>query len=69
MLAGELRFYKNGKIIKTIDSEEYDKLNAEALKAFVDNLVGDLAADKVIENCIYHNSHSGVNTAIFLAEG
>jgi len=31
--------------------------------------VGDLAADKVIENCIYHNSHSGVNTAIFLAEG
>jgi len=68
MLAGELRFYKNGKIIKTVDSEEYEGLSTAELKTYVEELANVLGADKVVENCIYHNHHSGINTTVFSLE-
>ena len=68
MLAGELRFYKNGKIVKTVDSEEYEIFSAAELKGFVEKLANEFEADKVVENCIYHNQHSGINTTIFSTE-
>jgi len=68
MLAGELRFYKNGKIIKRIDSEEYEDLSATDLKTYVEELANVLGADEVVENCIYHNHHSGINTTVFSLE-
>jgi len=51
--------------IKRVDSEEYEDLSTAEKQRFVVKLIGELGADKVIENCIYHNHHSGINTTIF----
>ena len=68
MLASDLKFYADDKIIKTIDSEDYEKFSAAELKDFVQKLAGEIGATTVIENCIYHNHHSGINTTIFSIE-
>jgi len=65
MLAGELKFYADDQIIKSIDSEEYEKFSVAELKCFVQKLACEIGATKVIENCIYHNHHAGINTTIY----
>jgi len=69
MLAGELLFYKEGKVIKTIDDWEFSDFNPEQLLSFSKNIANEIGATKVVSSCIYHGGANGsINTVIYLKE-
>jgi len=69
MLYGELIFYKNDTVIKTIDEEIFSELNTEQLAKFVNGIVAETGATKAISQCIYNGGADGtINTTIFPVE-
>jgi len=66
MLYGELIFYKNDTVIKTIDEEVFSEFNTEKLAKFVNGIVAEIGATKAISQCIYHGGADGtINTILF----
>jgi len=69
MLCGELLFYKDDEIVKTISDEEFSEFNAEALKLYVAAIANELGATKVVSECVYHSgADATVKTVLFVAE-
>jgi len=69
MLYGELIFYKNDTVIKTIDEEIFSEFNSEQLAKFVEGIVSETGATKAISQCIYHGGADGtINTTLFPVE-
>jgi len=69
MLAGELLFYKDDKVIKTIDDWEFSDLNSEQLLEFSQTTANKIGATKVISSCIYHGGADGsINTLLYHKE-
>ena len=68
MLAGELLFYKNDKIIKTLNDEEFSEFNPEQLIDFAKTTANKIGATKVVSSCIYHGGASGsIDTVLYQA--
>jgi len=66
MLAGELLFYKDDKVIKTIDDWEFSDFNSEQLLEFSKITANKIGATKVISSCIYHGGADGsINTLLY----
>lgn len=69
MLAGELLFYKNDTIIKTLDDEEFSELNPEQLLAFAKTTANEIGATKVVSSCVYHGGANGsIDTVLYQAD-
>jgi len=69
MLFGELKFYKNNEIVKTVGDEEFSEFNTEQLKDYVISVVAETGADKAISSCIYHGGAKGtIDRVLFPAE-
>jgi len=69
MLAGELLFYKDDKVIKSIDDWEFSDFNSEQLLEFSKKMATEISATKVISSCIYHGGANGsINTVIYQRE-
>jgi len=66
MLAGELLFYKDDKVIKSIDDWEFSDFNSAQLLEFSKTTAKEIGATKVISSCIYHGGAGGsINTVIY----
>jgi len=66
MLAGELLFYKNDKIIKTLNDEEFSELNPEQLLAFAKTTANKMGATKVVSSCVYHGgANESIDTILY----
>jgi len=66
MLFGELKFYKNNEIVKTVPDEDFSEFNTEQLNDFVAEVVAEIGATKAISSCIYHGEADGtVDTVLF----
>ena len=66
MLAGELLFYKEGQVIKTIDDWEFSGFNPGQLLNFSKNIANKIGATKVVSSCIYHGGADGsINTVLY----
>ena len=69
MLFGELKFYKNHKVIKLVGDEEFSEYNPEQLSEFVKTIAVEIGADKVISSCVYHGGAKGtIDTILFPLE-
>ena len=69
MLYGELIFYKNDSVIKTVNEDAFSEFNTEQLTGFVDGIVAETGATKAISRCIYHGGANGtINTTLFSVE-
>ena len=70
MLYGELKFYKNDAVIKTVDDEEFSEFNTEQLKNYISEIVAEIGADKCVSECIYHGGAKGtIKNVLFPVEG
>jgi len=70
MLYGELKFYKDDAVIKSVDDEEFSEFNHEQLKSYVAGIVAEIGAEKCISSCVYHGGAKGtIDTVLFPAEG
>lgn len=69
MLYGELLFYKDNAIVKTIPDEEFSEFNTEHLKDYVAAIVDEIGAHKCVSSCIYHGGAQGtIDTVLFPVE-
>jgi len=66
MLYGELKFYKNSEIIKTVPDEDFSEFNPKELQIYVAELVAATGATKAISSCVYHGGTQGtIDTVLF----
>jgi len=69
MLYGELKFYQDGEIVKTVGDEDFSEFNTEQLNDFVKSIVAETGADKCVSSCIYHGGAMGtIDTVLFPLE-
>ena len=69
MLFGELLFYKNDEIVKTVNDEEFSEFNPEQLKVYVTEIANKIGATKVVSSCIFHGGAKGIrDTVLFSLE-
>ncbi len=69
MLYGELLFYRDNEVVKTIYDEEFSEFNPEKLHDFVQSIVDETGSTKVISDCVYHDGSGGsIKTVLFPIE-
>ena len=69
MLAGELLFYKNDQIIKSINDEEFSEFNPDQLIDFAKTTANEIGATKVVSSCVYHSGANGyIDTILYQAD-
>jgi len=66
MLYGELKFYKNGEVVKIVGDEGFSEFNTEQLNDFVKSIVAETGTDKCVSSCVYHGGAKGtIDTVLF----
>ena len=69
MLYGELLFYKDNEIVKTVGDEEFSEFNHEQLQSYVSEIANEIGSTKVISDCVYHDGAGGsIKTVLFPIE-